>query len=67
MLTYNDHHEFWPDDSPYDSAMLAGVHGHRQLTDAYLANTALIRRTRLVTFDAGLKTLRPDIVDLLSP
>ena len=67
VLSRNDAHEFWPDDTPYRKAMLVGVYSHRQLTDAYLANAAFVRKTRLVTFDAGLKTLRPDVVELLRP
>ncbi len=67
VLSGNHHHEFWPDDTPYQPAMLFGVFGHRQLTDAYLANAAFARETRLVTVDAGLKTLRPDVVELLRP
>ena len=67
VLSQNDRHEFWPDDTPYLKAMLGGVHGHRQLTDAYLAHAAFVHETRLVTFDTGLKTLRPDVVELLRP
>lgn len=65
VLSNNPMHEFWPDDEPYVSAMLVGVSGHRQLTDSYLANVATSRNARLVTFDVGLKTLRPQTVDLL--
>ena len=67
VLSQNDRHEFWPDDTPYQKAMLSGIHGHRQLTDAYLAQAAFLHGTRLVTFDTRLKTLRPDVVELLRP
>ena len=67
VLSVNANHEFWPDDVAYNADMLSGVHGHRQLTDAYLANAAFMRHTRLVTFDVGLKALRPEVVDLLRP
>lgn len=67
VLSGNPNHEFWPDDVAYSADMLIAVHGHRQLTDAYLANAAYMRRTQLVTFDVGLKSLRPDVVELLRP
>jgi hypothetical protein len=35
--------------------------GHRQVTDAYLAALARQQGGRLVTFDAGLAVLHPDV------
>ncbi len=35
-------HEFWEDTLGYDQVDLRGVVGHRQVTDAYLASTALV-------------------------
>jgi hypothetical protein len=59
-------HEFWPDDAPYDAAMLAGVLGHRQVTDAYLAAAAARRGTRIATFDQGLAVRWPAVATLLT-
>ncbi|MEN3310240.1 MAG: uncharacterized protein V7603_6442 [Micromonosporaceae bacterium] len=58
-------HEFWPDDLSYRDVPMAGVVGHRQVTDAYLANLARARRSRLATFDKGLAALHADVADLV--
>ena len=39
--------------------------GHRQVTDAYLAELARRHRGRLVTLDAGLAAVHPDVAELL--
>ncbi len=65
-LQQSKRHEFWPDDLAYSSETLIAVRGHRQLTDAYLAQVAVAHNARLATFDGGLKTLRPDEVDLIA-
>ena len=65
LLAANPRHEFWPDAAPYDDNTLRGVVGHRQVTDAYLAEQCLIRGARLATFDQGLAVLRPSIVELI--
>lgn len=59
-------HEFWSDDISYADVALTGVIGHRQITDAYLAALARRNGGRLVTFDAGLAALHPDVVTLLN-
>ncbi|MGI8800365.1 MAG: TA system VapC family ribonuclease toxin [Pseudonocardia sp.] len=62
----SDHrHEFWPDELSYADVALTGVVGHRQVTDAYLAQLARAREGRLATFDRGLAALHPDVVDLV--
>lgn len=58
-------HEFWPDDLSYAEVRMAGVVGHRQVTDAYLAALARVRGGRLATFDKGLAALHPDVVELV--
>jgi uncharacterized protein len=63
--TAHANHRFWTDDVPYDSAVLRGVIGHRQVTDAYLAAQARLRSCRLATFDAGLAAAHPDVVELI--
>jgi toxin-antitoxin system PIN domain toxin len=65
LLDENSNHEFWVDDLPYDADVLAGVIGHRQVTDAYLAAAVARRQSVLATFDRGLAALRPDTVLLI--
>lgn len=64
-LTSNSHHAFWPDRLGYDSVRMAGVVGHRQVTDAYLAGLARDRHGKLATFDGGLAELHSDIATLI--
>jgi toxin-antitoxin system PIN domain toxin len=59
-------HRFWPDSLPYDRAHLAGVIGHRQVTDAYLVALATEHGQRVVTFDRGLAALHGERVLLLT-
>lgn len=58
-------HEFWPDDVSYREVTVAGVIGHRQVTDAYLAHLARGRGGRLATFDQGLAKLHGDVAELV--
>jgi predicted nucleic acid-binding protein len=39
--------------------------GHRQVTDAYLAELARLHSGRLATFDQGLAQSHADIADLI--
>ncbi len=64
-LTTSPHHEFWPADFPFAAPMLRGVIGHRQVTDAYLAEMALRRGAKVATFDLGLAALHPDVAELV--
>lgn len=53
--------EFWPDDVSYADVDLGHVHGHRQVTDAYLAALAASRPdARLATFDEWLAQALPN-------
>jgi len=58
-------HHFWPDDLSFSDVGMAGVVGHRQVTDAYLAALTRRHKGRLATFDIGLATLHADIADLV--
>jgi uncharacterized protein len=58
-------HEFWPDDVSHIEVPVEGIIGHRQVTDAYLAQLARARGSRLATFDQGLAKLHPDVVELV--
>lgn len=61
----NERHEFWPDSVTFDDVPLHGILGHRQVTDAYLAQLARSQGGRLATFDQGLAQLHSDVADLL--
>ena len=58
-------HEFWPDDLSYSEVPTAGIVGHRQVTDAYLAHLTRARHCRLATFNEGMAKLHHDVVDLI--
>ncbi|MCV7193558.1 TA system VapC family ribonuclease toxin [Mycolicibacterium brumae] len=60
-------HVFWPDDLGFSAVRLDGVIGHRQVTDAYLAELARCHSGRLATLDAGLASLHSDVADLIAP
>ncbi|WP_280261917.1 TA system VapC family ribonuclease toxin [Nocardia wallacei] len=64
-VTAHESHEFWPDSLSFPQVTMDSVIGHRQVTDAYLAQLAREHRGRLVTFDQGLAAVHPDVVDLL--
>ena len=65
-LTTDSRHEFWPDDLPYTAVRMTGVIGHRQVTDAYLAQLARQHGGRLATFDEGLAALHRDVSELIA-
>jgi uncharacterized protein len=52
---------FWPDDISYREVNIADLHGHRQVTDAYLASLAAAHGGRLATFDQALSALLPAV------
>jgi toxin-antitoxin system PIN domain toxin len=58
-------HEFWPDDVPYGDVPTRGIIGHRQVTDAYLAQLARAHEARLATFDQALAKLHTDVAELV--
>jgi toxin-antitoxin system PIN domain toxin len=64
-LVRNDKHEFWPDDVEYLQVRFEGVIGHRQVTDAYLAQLARARDGRVATLDKGFAALHQDVVELV--
>lgn len=61
----DERHEFWPDNLSYRDVRFRGVIGHRQVTDAYLAQLARTRGARLATFDHGLAKLHDDVSELV--
>lgn len=64
-VTGDGRHEFWPDAIAYTDVRLSGVIGHRQITDAYLAQITRAHNGRLASFDQGLAKLHDDVVDLV--
>jgi uncharacterized protein len=58
-------HEFWPDDVSYIDVPVEGIIGHRQVTDAYLAQLARARGSRLATFDQAMAKMHADVVELV--
>ena len=58
-------HEFWADDLHYSTVPIAGLVGHRQVTDAYLAQLARSKAGRLATLDRALATLHSDVAELV--
>jgi uncharacterized protein len=60
-----DRHEFWPDSVSFADVEFGGVLGHRQVTDAYLAQLARSRDGQLATLDSGLAHLHGDISVLI--
>jgi uncharacterized protein len=65
QLSQNPRHEFWPDSLSYQQVQFHGVIGHRQVTDAYLAQLARTHNARLATFDEGLAQLHGDVAELV--
>ncbi|MGP0022798.1 MAG: TA system VapC family ribonuclease toxin [Streptosporangiaceae bacterium] len=63
--TADPRHEFWPDDVRYTDVQTQGIIGHRQVTDAYLAQLARARGSRLATFDQAVAKLHHDVAELV--
>lgn len=64
-IAMDPRHEFWSDNVSFADVEFAGVVGHRQVTDAYLAQLARTRKGRLATFDRGLAALHSDVAELV--
>jgi uncharacterized protein len=64
-ITSDPRHEFWPDSASYHDIPVAGIVGHRQVNDAYLAHLARSYSARLATFDQALAKLHADVTDLI--
>lgn len=63
--TASARHEFWSDDVGYTEVPTRGIVGHRQVTDAYLAQLARAHKSRLATFDQALAKLHDDVAELV--
>jgi predicted nucleic acid-binding protein len=49
----------------YTEVPCEGIIGHRQVTDAYLAQLARARGARIATFDRGMAKLHRDVAELI--
>lgn len=59
-------HEFWSDSLSFADVETDGVVGHRQVTDAYLAQLARKHHGQLATLDRGLAHLHHDVAVLVA-
>jgi uncharacterized protein len=59
-------HEFWPDSLSFAEVATTGVIGHRQVTDAYLAQLARSKKGQLATLDSGLAHMHSDVSVLIA-
>lgn len=59
-------HEQWLDDVSYADVDVSWVVGHRQVTDAYLAQLARVHGGRVATLDRGFAVASPDVAELVS-
>jgi toxin-antitoxin system PIN domain toxin len=64
-VTQSERHEFWPDQISYLDVSLRAVVGHKQVTDAYLAQLARSRESKLATLDKALAALHSDVAELV--
>lgn len=62
LKAYHAHprHIFWPENFSYTEIDPTRLTGHRQLTDAWLAELARRKGGKLATLDAALSVLWPD-------
>jgi len=58
-------HSFWPDNFSYTEISPTRLTGHRQITDAWLAELANRKGGRLATLDEPLSALWPDSTTLI--
>ncbi len=65
IVTRHPKHEQWLDDLSYLEIDLAGVLGHRQVTDAYIAGLARVRQGLVATFDRGFAVAASDVAELI--
>jgi uncharacterized protein len=58
-------HEFWGDPLPWREVPHRNLQGPKQVTDAWLAESARRRAGRLLTLDTALVGLHSDVAELL--
>lgn len=67
LETYRAHpkHTFWPENFSYTEIDPTRLTGHRQITDAWLAELANRKGSKLATLDEPLSALWPDSTQLI--
>lgn len=65
LVAQHDQHEFWPDDIGYADVRFEGVTGHRQVTDACLAQPARDHGERVATLDRAFGEWHADVAVLV--
>jgi toxin-antitoxin system PIN domain toxin len=65
QLTQMKAHEFWDAGFSYLELDPRRLQGRGQVTDGWLAELARRKQSRLITFDQGLATAHPDVVELV--
>jgi len=60
-------HEWWGDSLNFLNVPHRNLQGSAQVTDAWLAELARRRNSRLATLDSGLAALHKDVAVLLPP
>jgi predicted nucleic acid-binding protein len=65
FVAKSQRHRFWRDEVGLDSVCIRGVLGHRQVTDAYLAQLSRHHQGRLATFDNAMAGLHSDVAELV--
>jgi uncharacterized protein len=65
LKAIEDHpqHQYWNDAFAYSTVPHRYLQGPRQVTDAWLAELARRRSSKLVTLDRGLASLHADVVE----
>lgn len=58
-LSKRPEHRFWEDSVAFTEVSPAGIRGHKQVTDAYLAALAVSRGAKLATLDRSLAAWMP--------
>lgn len=66
QLVAHPRHRLWPDTLDYSGISCRGALGHRQMTDAHLAELAGHFEGQLVVFDRALGSLHGDLAVALA-
>ncbi len=64
-ITNHPRHEFWEDGFAYLHVSTKPLQGHRQVTDAWLAELTRRHGGRVATLDHGFSTTHPDVAVLI--
>lgn len=64
-LSKDPRHVFWDDGFSYLGVPSKNLQGHRQITDAWLAELARRHRGKIATMDRGLAADQPDVAVLI--